>query len=51
MYMDVVVFAGVATVLLMVAFFAGVGFFIMRDHKAHGEKQVAVKEEAKEEAV
>ncbi len=35
MYMDVVVFAGIATVLLMVAFFVGVGIFIMRDQKAH----------------
>nr|WP_298446942.1 cytochrome c oxidase subunit CcoM [uncultured Marinobacter sp.] len=36
MYMDVVVFAGIATVLLMVAFFVGVGIFVMRDQKAHG---------------
>lgn len=35
MYMDVVVFAGIATVLLMVAFFVGVGIFVMRDQKAH----------------
>lgn len=36
MYVDPVVFAGIATVLLMVAFFVGVGIFIMRDQKAHG---------------
>ncbi|MBK1874852.1 CcoQ/FixQ family Cbb3-type cytochrome c oxidase assembly chaperone [Marinobacter sp. 1-3A] len=35
MYMDVVVFAGIATVLLMVAFFVGVGIFVMRDQKSH----------------
>lgn len=39
MYMDAVVFAGIATVLLMVAFFVGVGIFIMRDQKAHGGAQ------------
>lgn len=40
MYMDVVVFAGIATVLLMVMFFVGVGIFIMRDQKAHeGERR------------
>ncbi|MDN6318872.1 MAG: cytochrome c oxidase subunit CcoM [Marinobacter sp.] len=39
MYMDVVVVAGIVTVLLMVVFFVGVGVFIMRDQKVHGEKQ------------
>lgn len=39
MYMDAVVFAGIATVLLMVVFFIGVGVFIMRDQKAHGGEQ------------
>lgn len=39
MYMDAVVFAGIATVLLMVVFFIGVGVFIVRDQKAHeGER-------------
>ncbi|MFC7295414.1 cytochrome c oxidase subunit CcoM [Marinobacter aromaticivorans] len=38
MYMDAVVFAGIATVLLMVVFFVGVGVFVMRDQKAHGGK-------------
>ncbi|WP_179397172.1 cytochrome c oxidase subunit CcoM [Marinobacter sp. ANT_B65] len=36
MYMDAVVIAGIATVLLMVVFFVGVGIFIMRDQKTHG---------------
>lgn len=36
MYMDAVVLAGIATVLLMVVFFVGVGVFVMRDQKAHG---------------
>ena len=39
MYMDAVVFAGIATVLLMVVFFIGVGVFIVRDQKAHGGEQ------------
>lgn len=39
MYMDAVVFAGIATVLLMVAFFVGVGVFVMRDQKSHGVEQ------------
>lgn len=39
MYMDTVVFAGIATVLLMVVFFVGVGVFIMRDQKKHGGDQ------------
>lgn len=39
MYMDVVVFAGIATVLLMVVFFVGVGIFVMRDQKTHGAGQ------------
>lgn len=36
MYMDAVVVAGIATVLLMVGFFVGVGIFVMKDQKAHG---------------
>lgn len=39
MYMDAVVFAGIATILLVVVFFVGVGVFVMRDQKAHGEGQ------------
>ena len=39
MYMDVVVFAGIATVLLMVVFFVGVGIFVMRDQKTHSTHQ------------
>ena len=39
MYMDVVVFAGIATVLLVVVFFVGMGIFVVRDQKAHGEEQ------------
>ncbi|MGP9831490.1 cytochrome c oxidase subunit CcoM [Marinobacter alkaliphilus] len=38
MYMDAVVIAGIATVLLMVGFFVGVGIFVMKDQKAHGGK-------------
>ena len=34
MYMDAVVIAGIATVLLMVGFFVGVGIFVMKDQKA-----------------
>lgn len=37
MYMDAVVLAGIVTVLLMVVFFIGVGIFVMRDQKVHGE--------------
>lgn len=34
MFVDAVVLAGVGTVVLMVAFFAGVGYFIWKDsHK------------------
>ncbi|MGQ7958435.1 cytochrome c oxidase subunit CcoM [Pseudomonas sp. SP16.1] len=34
MFVDTVVLAGVGTVLLMVAFFGGVGYFIWKDsHK------------------
>ena len=39
MYMDAVVFAGIATVLLVVVFFVGMGIFVMRDQKAHGGEQ------------
>ncbi|MBU2873899.1 cytochrome c oxidase subunit CcoM [Marinobacter salexigens] len=39
MYMDAVVLAGIATVLLMVVFFIGVGIFVMRDQKSHGGSQ------------
>lgn len=38
MYMDAVVIAGIATVLLMVGFFVGVGVFVMKDQKAHGDQ-------------
>jgi len=38
MYMDAVVIAGIATVLLMVGFFVGVGIFVMKDQKAHGNQ-------------
>jgi len=31
MYLDVVVLAGIAVVALMIAFFAGFGYFIYRD--------------------
>ncbi len=40
MYTDVVVIAGIVTVLLMVAFFVGVGVFVMKDQKQHGHNQV-----------
>lgn len=40
MYMDVVVIAGIVTVLLMVAFFVGVGVFVMKDQKEHQHDQV-----------
>lgn len=34
MYMDTVVFAGVATVVLMFGFFGGIAYFVYRDsHK------------------
>jgi uncharacterized membrane protein len=35
MYLDIVVVAGIATVLLLIGFFVGVAVFIMKDHKAH----------------
>ena len=35
MYMDAVVIAGIATVLLMIGFFVGVGIFVMKDQKSH----------------
>ncbi|WP_416361420.1 cytochrome c oxidase subunit CcoM [Marinobacter sp.] len=38
MFMDVVVFAGIATVLLMICFFVGVGLFIRKDQERHDEK-------------
>ena len=38
MYMDTVVIAGIATVLLVVGFFVGVGIFVMKDQKAHGHE-------------
>ena len=37
MFVDTVVLAGVGTVLLMFAFFGGVGYFIWKD--AHKRKQ------------
>ncbi|MET4026888.1 hypothetical protein ABIE59_002416 [Marinobacter sp. MBR-99] len=36
MYMDAVVIAGIATVLLVVGFFVGVGIFVVKDQKEHG---------------
>ncbi len=41
MYVDAVVIAGIATVLLMVGFFVGVGIFVVKDQKAHGEKNAS----------
>ncbi|BES69426.1 hypothetical protein RE428_04440 [Marinobacter nanhaiticus D15-8W] len=39
MYMDAVVFAGIATVVLIFGFFGGVGYFIYKDsHKKSDEK-------------
>ena len=38
MYMDAVVIAGIATVLLMVGFFVGVGIFVMKDQKEHEQQ-------------
>jgi hypothetical protein len=37
MYIDVVVLAGIGTVVLMVAFFVGFGYFIWQD--SHKRKQ------------
>lgn len=40
MYMDAVVFAGIATVVLLLGFFGGVGYFIYKDsHKKPEEKR------------
>ncbi|RMJ01989.1 hypothetical protein DOQ08_02780 [Marinobacter litoralis] len=38
MFMDVVVFAGIATVLLMISFFVGVGIFVVKDQERHERK-------------
>jgi len=38
MYTDVVVIAGIGTVLLTLGFFVGVGIFVMKDQKNHGDK-------------
>ncbi|MEP3562069.1 MAG: cytochrome c oxidase subunit CcoM [Marinobacter sp.] len=38
MFMDVVVFAGIATVLLMITFFVGVAVFIVKDQERHDKK-------------
>lgn len=38
MYMDAVVIAGIATVVLMLGFFVGVGVFVMKDQKEHGHQ-------------
>ncbi|MFV8570763.1 cytochrome c oxidase subunit CcoM [Marinobacter sp. SBS5] len=38
MFIDVVVFAGIATVLLMISFFVGVGIFVVKDQERHEEK-------------
>lgn len=40
MYMDAVVIAGIITVLLILAFFVGVGIFIMKDARRHREEGV-----------
>ncbi|MCK0106266.1 cytochrome c oxidase subunit CcoM [Marinobacter sp. S0848L] len=39
MFMDVVVFAGIATVLLMISFFVGVGIFVVKDQERHTQKE------------
>ncbi|UVE18882.1 DUF4407 domain-containing protein [Pseudomonas sp. LS44] len=36
MFMDTVVFAGIGTVVLICAFFAGFGYFIWSDSHKHG---------------
>lgn len=38
MYMDTVVFSGLAIVALTIAFFGGVAWMIKRDMKKHPEK-------------
>ncbi len=44
MFMDVVVIAGIGTVGLMVAFFAGFGYFIWKDaHKVKAPAPAATK--------
>lgn len=39
MYIDAIVIAGIVTVLMMLGFFVGVGVFVMRDTKLHGQNQ------------
>jgi len=46
MYADAVVIAGIATVLLMVAFFVGVGIFVVRDAKHPRVRAVSHPEES-----
>ena len=43
MFIDTVVFAGIGTVMLMLAFFGGVGLFIWKD--SHKKAKAAVKAE------
>jgi len=40
MFVDEVVLAGVATVVLMIVFFAGVGVFIYKDSHKDGDKKL-----------
>ncbi|MGO1461660.1 MAG: cytochrome c oxidase subunit CcoM [Marinobacter sp.] len=40
MYMDAVVFAGIAVVLLVLVFFVAVGVFVVRDQKNYEERQI-----------
>ncbi|WP_164735594.1 cytochrome c oxidase subunit CcoM [Marinobacter sp. NP-4(2019)] len=42
MYMDAVVIAGILTVLLILAFFVGVGIFVMKDARRSREKSAKV---------
>lgn len=41
MYMDTVVFSGLAIVALTIAFFGGVAYMIRRDMKQHPQKPEA----------
>jgi hypothetical protein len=42
MYLDTVVIAGIATVVLLIGFFVGVGVFIVKDQKAHELRKAEV---------
>lgn len=39
MYMDAVVFAGLATVVLILGFFGGVGYFIYKDSNKQAKEK------------